>query len=49
MAIAVAAAVAVTLFATRADLFRSAAETAEQRLCAFEGKSQARLSDGSTV
>lgn len=36
MAIAVAAAVAVTLFATRADLFRSAAETAEQRLCAFE-------------
>ena len=44
-----AAAVAVTLFATRADLFRSAAETAEQRLCAFEGKSQARLSDGSTV
>lgn len=49
MVIAVAAAVAVTLFATRADLFRSAAETAEQRLCAFEGKSQARLSDGSTV
>lgn len=47
MVIAVAAAVAVTLFATRADLFRSAAETAEQRLCAFEGKSQARLSDGS--
>lgn len=39
----------MTLFATRADLFRSAAETAEQRLCAFEGKSQARLSDGSTV
>lgn len=46
---AAAKAVAVTLFATRADLFRSAAETAEQRLCAFEGKSQARLSDGSTV
>ena len=48
-AIAVAAAVAVTLFAARTDLFHSAAVPAEQRLCAFEGKSQARLSDGSTV
>ena len=48
-AIAVAAAVAMTLFAARTDLFHSAAGPAEQRLCAFEGKSQARLSDGSTV
>lgn len=48
-AIAVAAAVAMTLFAARTDLFHSAAVPAEQRLCAFEGKSQARLSDGSTV
>lgn len=47
-AIAVAAAVAMTLFAARTDLFHSAAGPAEQRLCAFEGK-QARLSDGSTV
>lgn len=48
-AIAVAAAVAVTLFMARTDTFRPAADTAEQQLCAFEGKSQARLADGSTV
>lgn len=48
-AAAVAAAVAVTLLITRADLFRAPVPHAEQRLCAFEGKSQARLSDGSTV
>ena len=48
-AIAVAAAVVVTLFVARTDTFRPAADAAEQQLCAFEGKSQARLADGSTV
>lgn len=48
-AAAVAAAVAATLLIARTDLFRPAVPHAEQRLCAFEGKSQARLSDGSTV
>lgn len=48
-AAAVAAAVATTLLIARADLFRAPVPHAEQQLCAFEGKSQARLSDGSTV
>ena len=48
-AAAVAAAIAATLFIARPDLFRPAASLAEQQLCAFEGKSHARLADGSTV
>lgn len=49
MAAAAAATVVVTLLVARPDLFRSAAAPAEQQLCAFEGKSHARLADGSTV
>lgn len=49
MAATAAAAVVVTLFATHVHLFRSAATVTEQQFCAFEGKSQARLADGSTV
>ena len=48
-AAAVAAAIVVTLFTARPDVFRSSSAPVEQQLYAFEGKSQARLADGSTV
>ena len=47
-AAAVAVTVAATLFIARPDVFHSQ-PSAEQEFHAFEGKSQARLSDGSTV